>query len=186
MKQFPDELLPCGAHPAGRDTQAGQAVRRDPVSLSDPRSIWSTGQGQCGRHGKPPSIRGLPIAAPSVRTRWATADGGVEWPVGYARRNFVVPVPRKVSQDEFNAWLEEQCRRRQADTLRGHGEPIGQRPDRNPEAMADLPAAPFDTCDQTRAESARRQWCASGPTTIACRSPMAIEMSGCAVMSTGS
>jgi transposase len=75
--------------------------------------------------------------------------GGVEGLVGYARRNFMVPVPRFASWDEFNARLEEQCRKRQADILRGHGETIGQRLDRDLEAMADLPAAPFDACDQT-------------------------------------
>ena len=75
--------------------------------------------------------------------------GGVEGLVGYARRNFMVPVPRFASWDKFNTWLEEQCRRRQADTLRGHGETIGQRLARDLEAMADPPAAPFDACDQT-------------------------------------
>jgi len=75
--------------------------------------------------------------------------GGVEGLVGYARRNFMVPVPRFASWDEFNTWLEEQCRKRQADTLRGHGETIGQRLARDLEAMAGLPAAPFDACDQT-------------------------------------
>ena len=75
--------------------------------------------------------------------------GGVEGLVGYARRNFMVPVPRFASWDEFNTWLEEQCRKRQADTLRGHGETIGRRLERDLEAMADLPAAPFDACDQT-------------------------------------
>ncbi|MEO1200836.1 MAG: IS21 family transposase [Pseudomonadota bacterium] len=75
--------------------------------------------------------------------------GGVEGLVGYARRNFMVPVPRFASWDEFNAWLEERCRKRQADTLRGHGETIGRRLERDLEAMADLPAAPFDACDQT-------------------------------------
>ena len=74
--------------------------------------------------------------------------GGVEGLVGYARRNFMVPVPRFASWDEFNSWLEERCRRRQADTLRGHGETIGQRLVRDLEAMASLPAAPFDACDQ--------------------------------------
>jgi transposase len=75
--------------------------------------------------------------------------GGVEGLVGYSRRNFMVPVPRFASWDEFNTWLEERCRKRQADILRGHGETIGQRLDRDLEAMADLPAAPFDACDQT-------------------------------------
>jgi transposase len=75
--------------------------------------------------------------------------GGVEGLVGYARRNFMVPVPRFASWDEFNTRLEERCRKRQADTLRGHGETIRQRLARDLEAMADLPAAPFDACDQT-------------------------------------
>jgi hypothetical protein len=75
--------------------------------------------------------------------------GGVEGLVGYSRRNFMVPVPRFASWDEFNTWLEERCRKRQADILRGHGEAIGLRLERDLEAMADLPAAPFDACDQT-------------------------------------
>ncbi len=75
--------------------------------------------------------------------------GGVEGLVGYARRNFMVPLPRFASWAAFNAWLEEQCRKRQADILRGHTETIGQRLQRDLEAMAELPPAPFDACDQT-------------------------------------
>ncbi len=46
--------------------------------------------------------------------------GGVEGLVGFARRNFMVPVPSFPSWETFNIWLEEQCRKRQADVLRGH------------------------------------------------------------------
>lgn len=74
--------------------------------------------------------------------------GAVEGLVGYGRRNFMVPVPRFATWDEFNLWLEEQCRKRQADVLRGHSESIGQRLARDLEAMAELPPAPFDACDQ--------------------------------------
>ncbi len=74
--------------------------------------------------------------------------GSVEGLVGWARRNFMVPLPRFASWDDFNAWLEEQCRKRQADILRGHGETIGQRLQRDLQAMADLPSAPFDACEQ--------------------------------------
>ena len=74
--------------------------------------------------------------------------GGVEGLVGYARRNFMVPIPSFPTWDAFNLWLEEQCRKRQADSLRGHAETIGQRLVRDLEAMAELPAAPFDACDQ--------------------------------------
>ena len=74
--------------------------------------------------------------------------GGVEGLVGYARRNFMVPLPSFPSWAAFNAWLEEQCRKRQADILRGHTETIGQRLQRDLEAMTELPPAPFDACDQ--------------------------------------
>jgi transposase len=73
--------------------------------------------------------------------------GSVEGLVGWARRNFMVPLPRFASWEDFNVWLEEQCRRRQADILRGHSETIGQRLARDLEAMTELPAAPFDACD---------------------------------------
>ncbi len=74
--------------------------------------------------------------------------GAVEGLVGWARRTFMVPLPRFASWEDFNAWLEEQCRKRQAEILRGHTETIGARLARDLEAMADLPAAPFDACDQ--------------------------------------
>ena len=69
--------------------------------------------------------------------------GSVEGLVGWARRNFMVPLPRFASWDDFNAWLEEQCRKRQADILRGHSETIGQRLQRDLQAMAELPPAPL-------------------------------------------
>jgi transposase len=74
--------------------------------------------------------------------------GSVEGLVGWARRNLMVPVPQRASWDDLNAGLEEQCRKRQADVLRGHTETIGQRLERDLAAMADLPPAPFDACDQ--------------------------------------
>jgi transposase len=75
--------------------------------------------------------------------------GSVEGLVGWARRNFMVPLPRFASWEAFNLWLEEQCRKRQTETLRGHDETIGQRLHRDLAAMAALPAVPFDACDQT-------------------------------------
>jgi hypothetical protein len=45
--------------------------------------------------------------------------------------------------------LEDRCRKRQTDVLRGQSETIGERLARDLVAMADLPAAPFDACDQT-------------------------------------
>jgi hypothetical protein len=72
----------------------------------------------------------------------------VEGLVGWARRTFMVPLPRFASWEDFNAWLEEQCHKRLAEILRRHAETIGARLARDIEAMADLPAAPFDACDQ--------------------------------------
>jgi len=74
--------------------------------------------------------------------------GGVEGLVGYARRNFMVPVPRFPSWVALNAWLEERCRKRQDDVLRGHTETIRGRLARDLDAMVELPPAPFDACDQ--------------------------------------
>jgi len=53
-----------------------------------------------------------------------------------------------VAWDAFNDYLETQCLKRQADVLRGQSETIGQRLERDLAAMSDLPAAPFDACDQ--------------------------------------
>ena len=74
--------------------------------------------------------------------------GNVEGLVGYSRRNFMVPVPRFATWQEFNAYLEDRCRKRQTDVLRGQSETIGERLARDMAAMADLPVAPFDACDQ--------------------------------------
>jgi hypothetical protein len=60
--------------------------------------------------------------------------------------------PRFPTWDAFNAWLEEQCRKRQHDRLRGESETIGERLQRDLAAMRPLPAAPFDACDQASAK----------------------------------
>jgi len=74
--------------------------------------------------------------------------GNAEGLVGFSRRNFMVPIPQFATWDAFNAYLEKQCRKRQTDTLRGQSETIGQRLARDIAEMSDLPAAPFDACDQ--------------------------------------
>jgi len=74
--------------------------------------------------------------------------GNVEGVVGLARRNYMTPRPRFASFDAFNADLEERCRERQSDVLRGHRETIGERLERDREALSALPPAPFDACDK--------------------------------------
>ncbi|MDH3236414.1 MAG: IS21 family transposase [Alphaproteobacteria bacterium] len=77
--------------------------------------------------------------------------GKVEGLVGYARRNYMVPLPRFASFDDLNAWLEEQCRRRMSDRLRAKPETIGERMQRDVAAFLDLPAFAYDACDKRTA-----------------------------------
>jgi transposase len=74
--------------------------------------------------------------------------GKVEGLVGYARRNFLVPLPHAASFAALNAQLLADCRRRQGDRLRGHGETIGERLGRDLAAFSSLPSAPYDACDK--------------------------------------
>ena len=68
--------------------------------------------------------------------------------VGFARRNFMVPVPRFASFEALNAALDDRCRQRQAARLRGHAETIGTRLERDRRAFLPLPPAPYDACDK--------------------------------------
>jgi transposase len=72
--------------------------------------------------------------------------GKVEGLVGYARRNFMVPIPHFASYAAFNEHLESCCCKRQDERLRGHDETIGERLKNDLAAMLPLPAAPYDAC----------------------------------------
>ena len=74
--------------------------------------------------------------------------GNVEGLVGYARRNFLVPVPRVASWEELNAHLLEECRKRRDRKLWGQEETIAQRFDRDREKLLPLPAAPYEACER--------------------------------------
>ena len=69
--------------------------------------------------------------------------GKVEGMVGYARRNFLAPVPSFDSFDALNDHLERMDAR-----LRGHTETIGQRMERDLETLLSLPPVPYDACDK--------------------------------------
>ena len=77
--------------------------------------------------------------------------GKVEGLVGYARRNFMVPIARFASWEAFNEHLEQQCRKRQARRLRGHTETIGERFERDRAALLPLPIGPYDACEKVAA-----------------------------------
>ena len=74
--------------------------------------------------------------------------GKVEGMVGYVRRNFLVPIPSFESFDALNAHLEAHCLERMDAKLRGHAETIGQRMERDLDALLPLPAVPYEACEK--------------------------------------
>ena len=74
--------------------------------------------------------------------------GKVEGLVGYARRNFMVPIPRFASWEKFNAHLLMQCQKRRERKLRGHEQSIAERFEKDREKLLPLPAAPYEACDK--------------------------------------
>ena len=74
--------------------------------------------------------------------------GKVEGMVGYVRRNFLVPIPSLESFTALNAHLEGHCLERMDATLRGHAETIGQRMERDLDALLPLLPVPYDACDR--------------------------------------
>src|SRR5664279_1580654 len=74
--------------------------------------------------------------------------GKVEGLVGYARRNFLVPIPRVTSWEELNQRLLDACRERRARRLRGHQEAIGERFERDRAAFLPLPTSEYEACEK--------------------------------------
>jgi hypothetical protein len=83
---------------------------------------------------------------------WRPAKGNdkgkVEGLIGYARRNFLVPVPRCASWEELNAKLRQECHKRRGRKLRGHEQTIGERFEKDRERLLPLPAAPYEACEK--------------------------------------
>ena len=74
--------------------------------------------------------------------------GKVEGLVGYARRNFLVPIPGFADFEALNAYLLDCCRCRLSDCLRGHDGPIGERLEHDLAAFQKPLPAPYDACDK--------------------------------------
>ncbi len=77
--------------------------------------------------------------------------GKVEELVGYVRRNFLVPVPSFESFDALNAHLEQRCLERMDRKLRGHTETIGQRMERDLDALLPLSPVAYHACEKQAA-----------------------------------
>ena len=74
--------------------------------------------------------------------------GKVEGLVGFARRNFMVPVPAFESFEALNAHLADCCRKRMSERLRGHAETIGERLERDLAALRRPLPPPYDACEK--------------------------------------
>jgi transposase len=74
--------------------------------------------------------------------------GKVEGLVGFARRNFMVPVPVFDSFAALNVHLTECCRKRMGEVLRGHTETIGERLVRDLSAFQTPLPSPYDACEK--------------------------------------
>jgi transposase len=74
--------------------------------------------------------------------------GKVENLVGFARRNFMVPIPHAPSWEALNTQLEADCRQRRERSMRGHTENIAERFERDRAAMLPLPPTPYEACEK--------------------------------------
>lgn len=76
----------------------------------------------------------------------AHEKGLVENLVGYARRNFLVPVPEVASFRELNALLRERCLAEARRRLRGELATIGELWEKERPHLLPLPERPFPCC----------------------------------------
>ena len=74
--------------------------------------------------------------------------GKVEGLVGYARRNFLVPLARVSSYAALNQHLLTECQQRRAKVLRGHQDTIGKRFEWDQQALLPLPGVPYEACEK--------------------------------------
>jgi len=74
--------------------------------------------------------------------------GKVEGLVGYARRNFMVPIPRYATWEKFNAHLLAEAQKRRERKLRGQQQTIGERFQKDKEMLLALPAAAYEACEK--------------------------------------
>lgn len=72
--------------------------------------------------------------------------GGVENLVGFARRNFLTPVPEVASFEALNTLLHEHCLGYAQRTMRGERETVAERWQQEQAALRPLPMIPFPCC----------------------------------------
>ena len=104
-------------------------------AVSAPRPSASCSPTTCSRTGSAAPARAT--TRERWRAWWATL-----------RRNFLVPIPSFESFEALNAHLERRCLERMDARLRGHSESIGQRMERDLEALLPLPPVAYDACEK--------------------------------------
>ena len=116
-----------------RRPRAGVRVLRRRAAVDPLRQHEDRGGPHPGRRQAPADARvrraavALPVRGPLRPAGKGNDKGKVEGLVGYARRNFLVPIPVFESFEALNAHLLDCCRKRMSDRLRGHTETIGER-----------------------------------------------------------
>ena len=119
-----------------------------------PRTIWYDRLSQAVRRSLPghrPEEQEAFIAFRShylfesrfCNPREAHEKGLVENLVGYARRNFLVPVPEVDSFQELNDLLRQRCLAEAGRRLRGETQPVGELWEQERQHLLSLPAHPF-------------------------------------------
>lgn len=89
--------------------------------------------------------------------------GNVEGLVGYARRNFTVPVPRAASWEELNMHLREDYVQRRQRKLWGYEETIGERFERTGRSCCRFRWCRWKRVKNAPRAPARRLWCGMRP-----------------------
>jgi hypothetical protein len=131
-----------------------------------PRHIWYDNLSQAVRPrliGQRPQERETFIAFRShhlFESRFCTPGeahekGLVEGLVGYARRNFLVPLPQVGSFQELNDLLRERCLAEARRRLRGERHTIGDLWEQERPYLLPLPAQPFPCCRTMPVETNR-------------------------------
>jgi transposase len=103
-----------------------------------------------GQRGRAPTREFLRLASHFLfehhfcRVRRPNEKGHVEVMVGFARRNFLVPVPEADSWEDLNRVIEDRCRADLARHLRGQPAPKQQLLDQERTALRPLPPSAFE------------------------------------------
>ncbi len=153
-----EDLCTCSAGRVGGRTRVRICLFRGSAAADSLRKHEAGGGQDSGGGGKRKKTRAFcelqshcPFKEKFGRPGKGNDKGKVEGLVGYARRNFLVPVPRVGSWEELNAHLLEQCGKRRERRLRGQDETIAERFERDCAVLLALPAAPYETCEKRTA-----------------------------------